>query len=262
VTAELQMVERARSDRQLVVLEGFHAVKHAVRFGAELTLLVTDDVEAAVRLALDLAPDLIETFETRAVAVSRDGLRAAAPHVRTGVVGVAGRPRVDLGKVLAPGGGAPVVLLEDPRDLGNVGAVVRVAAAADIAGVVTTGRSDPWDPAALRGSAGLHFALPVARLDALGSGRPVIGFDPEGELFTPGALPVDAVLAFGTERAGLSDELLARCDARLAVPMRAGVSSLNLATSVSAVVFAWRLAQEWRGDGAASRRHREIRGYS
>jgi len=45
----------------------------------------------------------------------------------------------------------------------------------------------------------------------------------------------------GTERHGLSAALLARADARIAIPMRAGVSSLNLATSVSAVLFAWRL---------------------
>ena len=54
-------------------------------------------------------------------------------------------------------------------------------------------------------------------------------------------LPARAVLVFGTERQGLSDELLAAADARLAIPMRAGVSSLNLATSVAAVLFAWRL---------------------
>ena len=62
---------------------------------------------------------------------------------------------------------APIVLLEDPRDLGNMGACVRVAAAADIAGVLSTGSHDPWHPDALRGAAGLHFALPVARLDGL-----------------------------------------------------------------------------------------------
>jgi TrmH family RNA methyltransferase len=45
------------------------------------------------------------------------------------------------------------------------------------------------------------------------------------------------VLAFGTERDGLSDALLARSDARLALPMRPGVSSLNLATAVSGVLF-------------------------
>ena len=66
--------------------------------------------------------------------------------------------------------------------------------------------------------------------------------DPEGEPFAAAELPGRAVLAFGTERYGLSDELTGRADAKISIPMRAGVSSLNLATSVAAVLFAWRLA--------------------
>jgi TrmH family RNA methyltransferase len=103
---------------------------------------------------------------------------------------------------------------------------------------MTTGAKDPWAPEALRGSAGLHFALPVVRVEEP-VGRPLVALDPEGEPL--GAIPDDAVLAFGTERAGLSDSLLARADARVALPMRDGVSSLNLATAVSAVLYAWRL---------------------
>ena len=53
-----------------------------------------------------------------------------------------------------------------------------------------------------------------------------------------GSVPERAVLAFGTERDGLSDDLLARADPRLALPMSRGVSSLNLATAVSGVLFA------------------------
>jgi TrmH family RNA methyltransferase len=53
-------------------------------------------------------------------------------------------------------------------------------------------------------------------------------------------VPERALLAFGTERDGLSDELLARADARLALPMRPGVSSLNLATAVAGVLYSLR----------------------
>ncbi len=138
------------------------------------------------------------------------------------------------------------MLLEDPRDLGNMGACVRVAAAADAAAVLSTGSHDPWHPDALRGAAGLHFALPVTRIesiDALADGeRPLLALDPAGEPLEAHALDPRAVLAFGTERHGLSDELLARADARVSIPMRAGVSSLNLATSVAAVLFARGLA--------------------
>lgn len=51
------------------------------------------------------------------------------------------------------------------------------------------------------------------------------------------------MLAFGSERRGLSPELSEQADACVAIPMRPGVSSLNLATSVAAVLFAWRLCE-------------------
>jgi len=159
---------------------------------------------------------------------------------RAQVVAVAVRPRQpDPDGILALPGPAPVILLEEPRHLGNLGACVRVAAAAGAAGVITTGTSDPWHADALRGSAGLHFALPVARSRVLRTGeRPLVALDPEGETLRRGGVPARAVLAFGTERDGLSDALLARADLRLALPMSPGVSSLNLATAVSGVLFA------------------------
>jgi TrmH family RNA methyltransferase len=152
------------------------------------------------------------------------------------------RPQIDASDLLADDQLEPVVLLEDPRTMGNMGACVRVAAAADAGGVLTSGPNDPWHPDALRGSAGLHFALPVAAVEELPEGdRPLVAIDPEGEPLRPAELPARAVLAFGSERQGLSDAILQRADARLGIPMRAGVSSLNLATSVAAVLFARRL---------------------
>ena len=55
------------------------------------------------------------------------------------------------------------------------------------------------------------------------------------------------MLAFGTERHGLSDELPARAQQLIRIPMRDGVSSLNLATAVAAVLFSWRTASAGRG---------------
>ncbi len=112
--------------------------------------------------------------------------------------------------------------------------------------VLSTGSHDPWHPDALRGAAGLHFALPVGRLDSLaaldGLDRRLLALDPAGRPLDPRALDPGAILAFGTERHGLSDELLERAEERISIPMRRGVSSLNLATSVAAVLFAWRLS--------------------
>ena len=233
----------ARRDPELAVLEGFHALKHALRFGAELLEAVANDPQELERLSEELAPDLAGSLATRVTSVEAEVLAELAPQAtRTGVVAIARRPRIDLATVLADKRSAPLVLLEDPRTMGNMGACVRVAAAADAAGVLTTGDNDPWHPDALRGGAGLHFALPVARVEGLPDGdRPLVAIDPGGEDLRPGALPPRAILAFGTERYGLSTELLDRADVRLGIPMREGVSSLNLATAVAAVLFSQRL---------------------
>lgn len=252
VSALVQQFQAARRDPALTVLEGFHAVKHAVRFRAELRVLVTTDAAEVGRLADALAPDVRGPL-AEAVVVDPDVLAALGPRApRTGVMAIAVRLAVDLATTLAAPGDRPAVLLEDPRTMGNLGACVRVAAAAGAAAVMTTGPSDPWHPDALRGGAGLQFALPVGRVDdealvavlagpAGRGGRALVALDPEGDTLGDVQLPPRALLAFGTERDGLSDRLLAAADLRIALPMTPGVSSLNLATSVAATLYAWRL---------------------
>lgn len=234
MSGSLRDVAAARREPGLVVLEGFHAVKHALRFGGELVGCWTADPAELDTLSQLLAPDVAIPAET----VSADELAAVVPRAQ--VVAIARRPaQPDPDTVLA--GPGHVVLLEDPRHLGNLGACVRVAAAAGAAGVLTTGRQDPWHPDALRGSAGLHFALPVHRTRVLRTGdRPLLALDPDGEVLDPARVPAAAVLAFGTERHGLTADLLARADARVALPMAPGVSSMNLATSVAATLYALR----------------------
>src|SRR5215218_2738704 len=136
-----RLVERfraARRDPGLAVLEGFHALKHALRFGADVLDVAAADVDVLERLA--------GAFAGRAEVVAPEVLATLAPRVpATRVVALARRPAVDVAAVLGEAG-MPVVLLEDPRHLGNVGAVVRVAAAAGATAVLTTGSRDPWDP--------------------------------------------------------------------------------------------------------------------
>jgi RNA methyltransferase, TrmH family len=234
----------ARRDPELTVVEGFHALKHALRFGAELVEAVAVDPAALETMAADLAPDLSGRFADRVETVDKETLADLVPLVpHTGVAAIARRPRVDLEAALADPAPAPAVLLEQPRNMGNIGACIRVAAGAGAAALVTTGENDPWHPDAVRGAAGLQFALPVASVEALPqSDRPLLAIDPEGEELAPAELPARAVLAFGTERHGLSSEVFERAEARISIPMREGVSSLNLATSVAIVLFALRIS--------------------
>ena len=235
----------ARRDPELTVIEGFHALKHALRFGAEVVEAVAVDPGALEAMAAEFAPDLAGRFEGGVETVDKATLADLVPLVpHTGVVAIARRPRADLAAALADPAPAPAVLLEQPKNMGNIGACIRVSAGAGAAALVTTGENDPWHADAVRGAAGLQFALPVTRVDSLpASDRPLLAIDPEGEELAPGRMPARAVLAFGTERHGLSAEVFERADSRISIPMREGVSSLNLATSVAIVLFVMRMSR-------------------
>ena len=215
-----------------VLLEGFHAVKHALRFGADVRPLITTDLSAAISLAETHAPDLREQFAA-ATEVDKAAfvLRVGRTHP-TGVAGFAEKPDLPFDR------NAPIVLLDNPRNLGNFGATIRVAAGLDAGGVISTGDVDPWHPNVLRGSAGLHFALPVARAGSLDFAGELIAFDADGDLLK-GPIPDNAVLAFGSERHGLSEKVRAKATRIVRLPMRDKVSSYNLTTSVAMGLYHW-----------------------
>lgn len=227
----------ARRDQSLVVLEGLHALKHALRFGAEVLEALSPDPAVVRALTHDLAPDVEDAITELVTPCDPATFGATAPRpLASDVIALARRPRAH------PIASAfrldrPLVVLHQPRHPGNLGAVVRVAAAMDAAGVLVHGDADPWSPAAVRGAAGLQFALPCARLDAshdlhLAHRRTVA--------FAAGGIALDAVdcdgptaLLFGSERHGLRDATYGGDVVTASIPMRAGVSSLNLATAVA-----------------------------
>jgi TrmH family RNA methyltransferase len=227
----------ARRDPQVAVLEGLHALKHACRFGAELLEVVVTESASAEALAAELAPDALPVLRNAARVPEEVFNRLSPVPHGTGVIALARRPANDVTVTLAAPGA--IVLLERPTHAGNIGAAVRVAAAARAAGVLAIAGEDPWSPAAVRGGAGLQYALPVARIAALPeSDRPLIAVHPGGDAITAGTLPDHAIYAFGSERTGLSGDLRARASRVVRIPMRTGVSSLNLATAVAVILYA------------------------
>lgn len=248
----VDLFQRARGDNSLAVIEGVQALKHAVRFKAEISHYVTCDSGTIDELLEELAPDVKEKILTSVVGVNEETFSKlnARPH-RTKVIALAKRAAYSLGDIVKD---RPIVFLEDPKDPENVGAVIRVSAAANAAAVVITGDIDIWHPAVIRGAAGLQWALPVldSRHPEYSSGsttgpreilqrvqknRKVIALDPTGQEIASGGIPENAVLVFGTERHGISQELLDKSDQIIRLPMRGGVSSLNLATSVAATLY-------------------------
>jgi RNA methyltransferase, TrmH family len=245
----VQRYRRARRDPTLTVLDGFHALKHALIFRAEILEVALGDEAGLERMAAGLPGELTRDLPPLIRPMEPQHLALLAPQgPRAGVMAIARRPRVDLARAFADPRPAPAILLEEPAHMGNLGACVRAAAAAGVAAVITTGHNDPWHPDAIRGAAALHYALPVARITELPPlDRPLVAVEVGGEPLGVQELPARALLAFGTERHGLSDGLLERAEARVGIPMRPGVASLNLATAVAVVLYTMRPAASSAG---------------
>lgn len=234
----VEMFQKARKDENLAVLEGVHALKHALRFDAHIVRAVSGDTAGVFKLLDAVAPDVRGKFKKVLEEIPEEIYQQLAPHSpRTGVIAISERPLVDAENI--NNGGARVVFLDNPRDSENVGAVVRVAAAAKAGGVVITGDLDPWSPACIRGSAGLHFALPVMRTkhEPFDFGSPVVVFDPDGSENELDKLPSEGVFVFGSERYGVSKSIKEGADILVRIPMQKKVSSLNLATSVAVALY-------------------------
>ena len=138
-----------------------------------------------------------------------------------------------------------LVVLDGVQDPGNLGTILRTAAAAGVRDVLLTpGCAGAWSPRALRAGMGAHFGLRIRErvdaVDVLGAFRGAILATALGE----GArslyeLDLDAPVAwlFGAEGQGLSPALLARADQRVIIPMAAGVESLNVGAAVAVCLF-------------------------
>jgi RNA methyltransferase, TrmH family len=232
----IDQVHRAKRDSSLAVIEGVQALKHAVRFKAEIIKVITYDIKYLEVLLDELAPDVKRDILQITEEVNEETFSRYSPQPhRTKVVAIARRRNyafTDLNSDKC------VIFLENPKDLENIGAVIRVAAAADAGGVMISSGVDIWHPAVIRGAAGLHWALPIfncSTADIFTLKRPVVALDPTGDDRLVKAQ--DAVLIFGTERHGISPQLLGKADHIVRLPMRSGVSSLNLATSVAATLY-------------------------
>jgi TrmH family RNA methyltransferase len=150
-----------------------------------------------------------------------------------GVVGLFERPVDDPAAILTRRDRV-IVALDGVQDPGNVGTIIRLAAAFDAAGVlVLPGSADPFGPKAIRSSAGAILNVPVASIGIealLHSGVPLFATAMNGDAVEPPAR--DAVLVFGNEGSGVSQEILERAST-LAIPMSSRVESLNVASSAA-----------------------------
>lgn len=229
---------RAAAGRFLA--EGPNLVEAAARCGVVERVFAT---EAAARRYAGILHGLAVTDVTeRAMKVLSETVTPA------GLVAVCGMPDHDLDAILA---GAPALIAvgADVSDPGNAGTLIRLADAMGAAAVIFTGDAvDPFNGKCVRSSAGSVFSVPVlaqpdtaALIDRLRrAGLQVLATVLDGDLSlddTDELLSAPTAWVFGGEARGLPDDVAARADHRVVIPMSGAVDSLNVAVAAAICLY-------------------------
>lgn len=236
---------RARDETGLTIVDGGREVRRALEAGAAVEdafvcedLVRTDDARAAVR-ALETTGAHIWTTSEAAFAKVAFGDRVE------GVVATVRIPSTDLARLQLPGNPL-VVVLEAVEKPGNLGAVLRSAdgAGAD-ALILADPRTDPFNPNAIRASAGTVFTVPIAAGSAAeirdwlrGHGLRIVAARVDAETDPWDAdLRGPLAIALGSEADGLSAGWSTDDATPVRLPMHGIADSLNVSVAAAVLLY-------------------------
>lgn len=232
---------KERHERELFLLEGTHLLVEACAVDYPLETvcctpawqerhpeLWAEASKRSDRVEL-VSPEVLKALATT---VNPDGVVATAPRSLKKIP-----PRTTSGLLLA---------LETIQDPGNLGTIIRTAAAANAAGLWLSSDSvDPDHPKVLRASAGQWFRLPIAVTDlknlvrdARDGAMQVVATIPNAKLtYWELDLRLPTLILLGNEGAGLSADLVATANQQVTIPLSQGVESLNVAIAAALILY-------------------------
>lgn len=220
--------KKYRQETGLFVAEGERALDRARRQGREPEYLVGIEAPAAWGGArtLHASPEVMASLSAQ-----------ANPPARIGVF------RQTWSNEALPNG--LWIVLEDMRDPGNLGTIIRTADAVAAAGIVLAGQScDPFGPDCVRATMGSIFAVPLVRKttrEAMGLCRSwpgdVVATHLRAEASYRRTYAAPVLLVMGSEGRGLSDDLTAACSIEVRIPMPGGAESLNVAVATAVMLY-------------------------
>jgi TrmH family RNA methyltransferase len=236
--ANLAHSSRHRHKLGLTVLDGVHLVEaYGAALGAPQTLLVSEGGLAHPEVARLLVGGLMPQ-----PVVLSDALFAECATVQSplGIAAIIAIPS----PALPAGPLGPCLMLEDIQDPGNLGTLLRSAAAAGLPrAFLSPGCALAWAPRVLRAGMGAHFQIELyegvdlPQLARRHEGRVLGAALHEARPYFDADLRGSVALVIGNEGGGISPELLARVHERVHIPMAPGIESLNAAVAGSVLMF-------------------------
>lgn len=228
---------KERRERAAALIEGIHLVEAYLAAGkSPAALIVSESGMAKPEVAGLVARAMLGPV------VLADPVFARLSD--TGApVGIAAEIPLSEGRVDAASSAA-CVFLEGIQDAGNVGAILRSAAALGVKDILHGhGCADPWSPKALRAGMGGHFVLRISVCENLArevrrfAGQTLCTDAHGGHRLDSIDLTGRTGWIFGSEGRGVSEELAAAATRKVTIPTQAGVDSLNVAASAAICLY-------------------------
>ena len=235
---------KARERQQCFAAEGIRAVEELLRSRLKLRgVLVAPQLADAPRgaaLLEQLRQSGVELVELAPL----DFASAAETDSPQGVLAIGEIPVLSLAS-LDVDARARIVVLDAVQDPGNVGTIVRTAAALDATAVIALpGTVDLWNAKVVRSAMGSSFHLPALsatweEVDSLRARAALTlwGADAAGTPLPDQSAPDRLALVMGNEGAGLSDAARSRVDSLVALPIGSRVESLNVAVATGIFLY-------------------------
>jgi TrmH family RNA methyltransferase len=239
---------RGREQQGSCLVEGVRLIEDAMRAGSTPALIF---FSAAARMNARTG-ELLDAGQAAHIPLWEVSAEVFATLSDTetsqGVIAVVPIPELPL-----PANPPLILILDQVRDPGNLGTILRSAAAAGAGCVLlAAGCADPWSPKALRAGMGAHFRLPLrpginwAAIAAQVAHRPLWLADARGEvLYDQVDWARPCALVIGGETTGISTEARALGGISVAIPMAGEIESLNAAMAATVLLF--EAAQQRRG---------------
>jgi len=237
------LAKKHRTQQGLFLIEGVRLVRHVMERGWPLRDLILDMREAD-RIELRELADSAESLGIQVIVLEGELFEALSETVHSqGCLGVAKMPEL----APRPLEGSLFLALDQIRDPGNLGTMLRTADAAGVNGVLLSkGCVEPFNEKVVRSTMGSLFDVPLVQCSDFAETLTAFreqGFEiaaavlEDSEDYAHYDWSKPTLLVIGNEAEGISEEIQALATRRLRIPIRGGAESLNAAIAAGVILF-------------------------
>lgn len=223
--------KKFRDKSGLFLIEGRKCVEEAVKSGIELEKIFSLKEESIVSKEVYLVNEAV---------LKKISTTATAPDI----VAIAKKKKFTIEQL----NGKTIILLENIKDPGNVGTIIRTAVALGAAAIILSGDVvDIYNPKVVRSSVGSMFKIPIVQSDDFDKIRyqlrnhkfvgTILDESKSPTTLQEANFNIGTLIMFGSEADGLSEKAQQYVDEYIKIPMRNQVESLNIAISAGIIMY-------------------------